>query len=455
LNGRDGVGSIHDLPFSIYSRDMDVYEIIAKKRDRERLTRDEIEFLISSFTEGKIPDYQMSAFLMAVCINGMDEEETHFLTESMMHSGEVLDLGFIDDPKIDKHSTGGVGDKVSLILAPLVASCGVVVPMISGRGLGHTGGTLDKLESIPGFRTDLSIDEFRESLKDIGVAMIGQTERIAPADKKLYALRDVTGTVESIPLIVGSIMSKKLASGCDGVVFDVKVGGGAFMKELSDAERLAEGLISVAGKMGRKANVLFTSMDEPLGTAVGNALEIAESIECLKGKGPTDLWEVTEALGVQMLLMGEVWSDRDEASEILRTKIDHGEALEKFREMVENQGGDPGVIDDYSKLPKAKFTLEVKAGRDGLLKGIDTLRVGQLCIQLGGGRKFITEQIDPAVGFMFAKKVGDKVKAGELLALVHASDRSLGERVAQKLGRVFVFSESEVKPLRKTLGVLN
>lgn len=434
---------------------MDVYDILAKKRDREKLTRDEIEFLISRFIGGNIPDYQMSAFLMAVCINGMDEDETFFLTESMMHSGEVLDLGFIDAPKIDKHSTGGVGDKVSLILAPLVASCGVVVPMISGRGLGHTGGTLDKLESIPGFQTGLSLEKFRESLKDVGVAMIGQTERIAPADKKLYALRDVTATVESIPLIVGSIMSKKLASGCDGVVFDVKVGSGAFMKELDDAERLAKALISVAGKMGRKATALFTSMDEPLGFAVGNALEVAESIECLKGRGPEDLREVTEALGVQMLLMGEVCFDRKEALEILRSKIDHGEALEKFREMVENQGGDPGVTDDYSKLPEARFTLEVKAGRDGFVKGIDTLRVGQLCIELGGGRKVVTDEIDPAVGFTFAKKVGDQVRAGELLALVHASDKSLGERVAQKLGRVFVFSGSEVKPLQKIIGSLN
>jgi len=434
---------------------MDVYGIIARKRDGKKLRREEIDFLISDFTSGKIPDYQMSAVLMAVCINGMDEEETHFLTESMLHSGQILDLSFIDAPKIDKHSTGGVGDKVSLILAPLLASCGVVVPMISGRGLGHTGGTLDKLESIPRFRTTLSLEEFKESLRRIGVAIIGQTHEIAPADKKMYALRDVTATVESIPLIVGSIMSKKLASGCDGIVFDVKVGNGAFMRKLDDAERLAEALISVAKRMGRRAAAVFTSMDEPLGFAVGNALEVVECIECLKGESPRDLWEVTEALGVQMLLIGGVTSDRDEAEQILKRKIESGEALEKFKVMVENQGGDSRVIDDYSKFREARFISQVEAEADGFLKAVDTLRVGQLCIELGGGRKLITDQIDPAVGFIFEKKIGDRAERGEVIASVHASDESLGKKAASDLKEALVFSDTEVKPLQRIIGFLN
>ncbi|MFQ5869786.1 MAG: thymidine phosphorylase [Candidatus Zixiibacteriota bacterium] len=434
---------------------MDVYGIIATKRDGKKLRREEIDFLISDFTSGKIPDYQMSAVLMAVCINGMDEEETRFLTESMLHSGQVLDLSFIDAPKIDKHSTGGVGDKVSLILAPLLASCGVVVPMISGRGLGHTGGTLDKLESIPGFKTSFSLEEFKEALKRIGVAIIAQTQKIAPADKKIYALRDVTATVESIPLIVASIMSKKLASGCDGIVFDVKVGNGAFMRKLDDAERLAKTLNSVAKRMGRKAGAVFTSMDEPLGFAVGNALEVVECIECLKGESPRDLWEVTEALGVQMLLMGGVSSDKEAARKMLRGRIASGEALEKFEEMVENQGGDSRAIDDYSRLPRAKLVLQVKAERDGFLKAVDTLRVGQLWIELGGGRELISDQIDPAVGFIFEKKIGDRVERGEVIASVHASDRSAGEKVASDFEETYILSHRKVKPLKKVIGFLN
>jgi pyrimidine-nucleoside phosphorylase len=433
---------------------MDVYGIIAKKRDGEKLKRDEIDFLISNFTQDKIPDYQMSAFLMAVCINGMDQDETFFLTESMTRSGQILDLSFIDAPKIDKHSTGGVGDKVSLILAPLLASCGVVVPMISGRGLGHTGGTLDKLESIPGFRTSLSLEEFKEALKRIGVAIIGQTGEIAPADKKIYALRDVSATVESIPLIAASIMSKKLASGCEGIVFDVKVGNGAFMKELADAKRLARALSGLK-LIGQKVGAVLTSMEEPLGFAVGNALEVVESIECLKGRSPRDLWEVTEALGVQMLLMGEVASGEKEAREILKKKIDTGEALSKFREMVENQGGDPKIVDDYTLLPQSKFILPVKAEKDGFLRGINTLLVGQLCIELGGGRKVITDQIDPGVGFRFEKKIGDRVRKGETVATVHARDRSAGEKVSSDLKEAYTLSARKVKPLKKVIGFLN
>lgn len=434
---------------------MDAYGLIAKKRDGRKLTREEIDFLVSNFTLGKIPDYQMSAFLMAVCINGMDGEETFFLTDSMVHSGEVLDLSSIDAPKIDKHSTGGVGDKVSLVLAPLLASCGIVVPMISGRGLGHTGGTLDKLESIPGFKTSLSLEEFKETLSRIGIAIMGQTQEIAPADKEIYALRDVTATVESVPLIVGSIMSKKLASGCDGIIFDVKVGNGAFMRQLDDAEKLAQALVSVAERMGRKASAVFTSMDEPLGFAVGNSLEVIESIECLKGKSPRDLWEVTEALGVQVLLMGEVSSDEEEARKILKSKIENGEALGKFKEMVENQGGDTRAIDDCSRFPRAEFVLQVQAERDGFLKAIDTLRVGQLCTELGGGRKVITDQIDPGVGFTFEKKIGDRVRKGEAIATVHASDRSAGEKVALDFEETYILSDRKVKPLKKVISFLN
>lgn len=446
---------------------MDPREIITKKRDGERLTEAEIDFLVSCYSRNIIPDYQMAAFLMAVVLRGMDERETIALTKSMRDSGEVLDLSDIPGPNVDKHSTGGVGDKVSLVLAPLVAACGIVVPMVSGRGLGHTGGTLDKLEAIPGFRTNLSTAEFKRQLADIGVAMIGQTQSIAPADKKIYALRDVTGTVESIPLICASILSKKLASGAEGIVFDIKVGSGAFMKTRGEATRLAKGLRSLSRAFGKKTAILFTGMDEPLGEAVGNAVEVIEAIETLKGGstllttlslskvgGPADLLTVTFALASRMLLMGKLAKTEKQALSMLRQAIQTGAALAKFREMVKRQGGDERIVDDYSRLPQARYRISVPSAKSGWVKAIDTYRVGMLAVELGAGRKQITDPIDHAVGFLIHKKVGQKVAAGEALATVLANDEEQGREVAQQLQQCFSLAGRAVRPLRKILGEL-
>ncbi|HEX9911872.1 MAG TPA: thymidine phosphorylase, partial [candidate division Zixibacteria bacterium] len=389
---------------------MKTAEIIAKKRDGGRLSRQEIEFIVSGYLSEGIQDYQMSAFLMAVFIRGFDLEETENLTWIMMNSGKILDLGFIPGTKVDKHSTGGVGDKISLILAPLVASCGVVVPMVSGRGLGHTGGTLDKLESIPGFRTDLSVDEFIESLKEIQVAIMGQTKDIAPADGKIYALRDVTGTVNSIPLITASILSKKLASGTDAIVFDVKCGKGAFMESKEDAKALAYNLIRISKKAGRKGVALITDMNEPLGKAVGNSLEVIETVETLKGRGPDDLLEVTLALGSYMLILGGKASNFHKGRELLLEKINNGEGLNKFKQMVSKQGGDPKFVDDYSVFPKTNYQIEVKSDKNGYINFIDAREVGLASVELGAGRVMLDSLVDLDVGILLKKKTGDRVE---------------------------------------------
>ena len=342
---------------------MNVYELVKAKRDGRELTAEEIRHLVSGFSLGTIPDYQISAFLMAVFFRGMTFRETTALTMAMMNSGKVFDLSGIPGPKIDKHSTGGVGDKVSLVLAPLVAACGVKVPMVSGRGLGHTGGTLDKLEAIPGFRTDLSYSEFRRNLKRVGCAMIGQTRELAPADKKMYALRDVTATVDSIPLIAASIMSKKLAEGIDGLVLDVKTGNGAFMTRRADACELAQTMIAVGKGMGKKMVALITDMNQPLGRAVGNSLEVIEAIEALKGRGEPDLMDVTMTLAAEMLMMAKVATTPQRVCELVGHAIGSGSALKCFKEMMKAQGGDPWVVDDYSLLPIARhrFTLGTPA----------------------------------------------------------------------------------------------
>ncbi|MGB7053689.1 MAG: thymidine phosphorylase [bacterium] len=392
--------------------------LIRKKRNGQRLSKTEIEHLISEYTKGNIPDYQMSAFLMAVYFQGMNSEETASFMRSMMCSGKILDLSGIQGVKIDKHSTGGVGDKVSLVLAPLVASCGVYVPMISGRGLGHTGGTLDKLESIPGFRTDLSANDFKKQLDRIGVAMIGQTAEIAPADKKIYALRDVTATVDSIPLIAASIMSKKLAEDLDGLVLDVKFGSGAFMREFKKAKLLAQAMVQIGKQSKVKTIAVLTNLDNPLGVNIGNSLEVIEAIEALMGKGPEDLMEVTFALGAQMLRLANIRG----GIRMLEQKIRNGQALDKFRQIMESQGGDPRVIEDYKRLPVAKKSVKVIARKTGYIHDFDTLALGMLLVMLGGGRLRKEDNVDPSCGFKIYKKIGDHASKGEPLAEVFSSN---------------------------------
>jgi pyrimidine-nucleoside phosphorylase len=419
--------------------------LIRKKRDGQRLRKAEIESLISEYTKGNIPDYQMSAFLMAVFFQGMSPDETTFLMQSMMYSGKVLDLSGIRGVKVDKHSTGGVGDKVSLILAPLVASCGLCVPMISGRGLGHTGGTLDKLESIPGFRTDLSAKKMRKQLEKIGVAMVGQTAEVAPADRKMYALRDVTATVESIPLIAASIMSKKLAEDLDGLVLDVKFGSGAFMREYAEAKELARTMVQIGKHSKVKTAAVLTSMNNPLGTAVGNSLEVIEALEALKGNGLKDLMDITYALGVQMLRMAKIRG----GIRILKQKIANGQALEKFIEIIQNQGGDPRVVDDYGLLPRAGTSLKVTANKTGFVHDIDTHAMGMALVALGGGRLKKEDDIDPSCGFEMRKKIGDHAGKGETLAVIFSNDEGRARTARNHVHNSITIKET--KPSRKKL----
>lgn len=396
--------------------------LIARKRDGHALTREEIGRFVRGATDGSWADYQLSAMLMAIVWRGMTPEETAWYTEAMMRSGVVADLTEIRRPKADKHSTGGVGDKISLHLAPMIAACGVVVPMISGRGLGHTGGTLDKLESIPGFSVNLSLAAYRAQLGRIGLALVGQTADLAPADKKLYALRDVTATVESIPLICGSILSKKLAEGIDVLVLDVKFGRGAFMKDKADARRLAEALVAVATALGKPTRAVLTAMEEPLGRTVGNALEVAESIACLRGAGPADVMEVTFALGEQMLLLAGVAATQAEARGRLEAGLASGAALEKFRELVAAQGGDGRVVDEPARLPQAKFKEAVVAARAGFVGNVDAMGVALAALRLGAGRAKASDTVDHAVGVSGLVKVGERVEAGAPLGVIHAND---------------------------------
>lgn len=398
---------------------MRAVDIIRKKRDSLELSREEIEFLVHGATHDTVPDYQLAAFLMATLLRGMTPAEVAALTEAMLRSSEVLDFSDLPGKKVDKHSTGGVGDKTSLILAPIVAAAGVKVPMISGRGLGHSGGTLDKLESIPGFNVNLSLREFRAVLEKCGCGLIGQTPEIAPADKKLYALRDVTSTVESPALICGSIMSKKLAEGIDALVLDVKTGNGAFMKQQSDAEHLAQLLVDTGTRMGKKVVALITNMDQPLGRKVGNALEVEESIEVLRGAGPADLRDLSLELSAWMLLLGERVKTIEEGRELAATMISTGAALEKFREIIRLQGGDARVIDDTSHLPQARHKAFIKAKSAGYLVRIDCEQVGVASMLLGGGRERKEDSIDPAVGLVVEKRLGDPIAPGDTLVTIH------------------------------------
>ncbi len=435
--------------FLLWARLVQPYELIKAKRDGGRLEPADIRAFIEAYTAGTVADYQMAAMCMAIFFRGMDSRELGAWARAMLESGEVLDLSDTPGVKVDKHSTGGVGDKVSLSLAPLAAACGVPVPMISGRGLGHTGGTLDKLESIPGFNVNLPTSEYRRLVREVNCCLIGQTAQVAPADKKLYALRDVTATVDCIPLIASSIMSKKLAEGIDALVLDVKVGSGAFMKRDEDARTLAKTMIGLGAEMGKKVVALLTDMDQPLGRKVGNALEVIEAVDMLRGNAPEDYTEVTYALTAEMLVLGKKAATVEEAREKLRKVVEDGSAVRKLKEIVQVQGGDPRSIDDYSLLPQAKATVDVVAPRDGFVTGIDTEGVGMAAVALGAGRQRTDSKIDPAVGFTLLKKSGESVKQGEPLVRVHYNDAAPLENVKARLLAAYRFGD--VAPVARPL----
>ncbi len=417
-------------------------EIIAAKRDGLTLSQAEIERFVRAFSAGDIADYQMSAFLMATFFRGMSDEETVGLTMAMLHSGQVLELGGVTGFKVDKHSTGGVGDKVSICLAPLVAACGVPVPMVSGRGLGHTGGTLDKLEAIPGFRTDLDVATFGKIVAEIGTCMIGQTKEIAPADKRMYALRDVTATVECTPLIVASILSKKLAEGIDGLVLDVKVGRGAFMRDLEKARGLAEALVRVGTQAGKKVRAVLTAMDAPLGEAVGNASETREALEVLLGRGPKDLVECTLVLGAEMLLMAGKAKDAADARAQLQKAIDSGKATETMARMIAAQGGDAAVATSPETLKIAAERVAITAPQSGFVTVADAREIGLSAVALGAGRTRADQPVDPAVGIRVHKKPGDRVAAGELLAELEVHRATDVAAIAERVAAAFVIGDA-------------
>jgi len=421
--------------------------IIRKKRDGHRLSREEIFEFIAGYTRGAVPDYQASAWLMAVFFRGLDPQETADLTEAMLRSGTVMDFSGFPQAKVDKHSTGGVGDKTSLIIAPVAAAGGLLVPMISGRGLGHTGGTLDKLESIPGFRTRLSLDEFRQALGRTGAGLIGQTDDLAPADRKLYALRDVTATVESIPLISASIMSKKLAEGIDALVLDVKVGSGAFMKTPESARELARRMVEIGGACGKRVQALLTGMNQPLGCAVGNALEVIEVIETLKGRGPQDLVEVSRELTALMFVLGGVDSSLESAGLRFDQALGSGAALDRFARIIAEQGGEARVVEDSSLLAQASQQESIVAWQDGYISSLEAQTIGFASMRLGAGRERLDSVIDPAAGLVFEKKVGDAVQAGERICDMYTNDRSrLAEVRAALRGAIGISAEPVAAP---------
>lgn len=410
-----------------------MYELISKKRDGLALTRDEIFYIINEYVGDNIPDYQISALLMAVYLKGLNRNELDALTVAMRDSGDSISLSSVMGKKIDKHSTGGVGDKISFIVCPLVAACGVKVPMLSGRALGHTGGTLDKLEAIPGMNVFLNVDDYRDILAKCGMVISGQTKNIVPADRKLYSLRDATATVSSIPLISSSIMSKKLALETDGIVLDIKTGRGAFIQDLEKSLELCRTMVDLGEKSGRKTIGLITEMDEPLGYTVGNSLEIIESIEVLKGRGPKDLLEVSLALGACMLIAAEAATDTDDAYRKLQLSLSSGRALEVFREFIKLQNGNTAVCDDYSIFMKAEYEVPVKSDKDGYISSIDSLETGFTAVDIGAGRRVKEDKIDPSAGIIFKKKKGDHVKSGETIALICASDKSVTHKASDRL----------------------
>ena len=412
---------------------MNTVELITKKRNGQSLTETEIEYLVNGYTAGDIPDYQMSAFLMAVYFNGMDKAETVALTQIMRDSGDVVDLSAIEGIKVDKHSTGGVGDKTTLIVGPIAAACGVPIAKMSGRGLGFTGGTIDKLEAIPGYRTAITEQEFMEQVNSRGISVIGQTGHIAPADKKIYALRDVTGTVENLSLITSSIMSKKLAAGSDAILLDVKCGSGAFMKTQEDAEKLASLMVEIGNADGKKTMAVITDMEQPLGNAIGNTLEVQEAIDILKNQGPEDLTELCITLGGMMVYMGEKASSPEEGMQNARKVLEDGSALAKFRDLVEGQGGDPGIIDDYSLMPQAEFCMELKSWDEGYIEELDAMRIGLASQHTGAGRERKDDEIDMSAGIVLCKKRGDHVDAGEVLCRIYGNDIKKVEKALEEV----------------------
>ncbi|MEB8128105.1 pyrimidine-nucleoside phosphorylase [Staphylococcus succinus] len=424
---------------------MRMVDLIEKKRDGQALTQEEIEFFITGYTNGDIPDYQASSLAMAIFFQDMNDEERAALTMAMVNSGDVIDLSDINGIKVDKHSTGGVGDTTTLVLAPLVASVGVPVAKMSGRGLGHTGGTIDKLESVKGFHVEISEEKFVKLVNESKVAVIGQTGNLTPADKKLYGLRDVTGTVNSIPLIASSIMSKKIAAGADAIVLDVKTGNGAFMKTLEDAEALAHAMVSIGNNVGRNTMAIISDMGQPLGNAIGNALEVKEAIETLQGKGPEDLTELVMTLGSQMVVVGGKAKDLEEARTMLQQAIEDGSALETFRTFLENQDGDGSVVNDLSQLPQAKYKIELPAQSSGVVTEIIANEVGVASMMLGAGRQTKEDDIDLSVGLVLHKKVGDKVSEGDALLTIH-SNRDNIDDVIEKLNQSITVSEHGEAP---------
>ncbi|TNJ67376.1 pyrimidine-nucleoside phosphorylase [Paenibacillus hemerocallicola] len=425
---------------------MRMVDLIQHKRDGGRLTREQIYYAVQGFTRGDIPDYQMSAFAMAVFFRGMDEEEIADLTMAMVNSGDVVSLAGITGIKVDKHSTGGVGDKTSLIVVPLVAAAGVPVAKMSGRGLGHTGGTVDKLESIRGFRIELPNDRFVRNVNENKMALVGQSGNLAPADKKLYALRDVTATVNSIPLIASSIMSKKIASGADAIVLDVKVGSGAFMKSYEDAKALASTMVSIGKSLKRRTIAVLSDMSEPLGTEVGNANEVAEAIEVLRGGGDTRLREICLTLAAYMTVAGGAYGNYDEARRALDELLHSGRAVETFRKFVEAQGGDPAIVDDPGLLPQAAVHVSVRAEREGFVQSIDAETVGVTAMLLGAGRATKEDSIDYSVGISLRKKVGDPVKFGDVIAVIH-SNREQNQDIAERLIGAYTIVSDKPEPV--------
>ncbi|MGG4492050.1 pyrimidine-nucleoside phosphorylase [Metabacillus idriensis] len=423
---------------------MRIVDLIEKKRDGKELTKEEISFIIKGYTNGDIPDYQMSALTMAIYFKGMTKEERAQLTMEMVHSGDTIDLSKIEGIKVDKHSTGGVGDTTTLVLGPLVAAVGVPVAKMSGRGLGHTGGTIDKLEAVPGFHVEIENDEFIKLVNQNKIAVIGQSGNLTPADKKLYALRDVTATVDSIPLIASSIMSKKIAAGADAIVLDVKTGAGAFMKDLDDARELAQAMVEIGNAVGRKTMAVISDMSQPLGYAIGNALEIKEAIDTLKGEGPEDLHELCLTLGSYMVFLAEKASSLDEARAMLEEVIQNGKALETLKIFLEAQGGDGSVVDDPSKMPQASYKIELEAKEDGSVSEIVADSVGVAAMWLGAGRATKESEIDLAVGLMLNKKIGDAVKKGDSLVTIYSNQQDV-EQVKAKLYESIKVTADSVK----------
>ncbi|ELJ9289472.1 pyrimidine-nucleoside phosphorylase [Staphylococcus pseudintermedius] len=424
---------------------MRMVDIIAKKRDGHALTKEEIEFVVNGYTNDDIPDYQMSSLAMAIFFQDMTDEERAYLTMAMVESGDQIDLSNIEGIKVDKHSTGGVGDTTTLVLAPLVAALDVPVAKMSGRGLGHTGGTIDKLESVEGFHVEISEEAFVKLVNEDKVAVIGQTGNLTPADKKIYALRDVTATVNSIPLIASSIMSKKIAAGADAIVLDVKTGNGAFMKTVEDAEQLAHAMVKIGNQVGRQTMAIISDMSQPLGRAIGNALELQEAIDTLKGEGPEDLTELVLTLGSQMVVLAQKAKDLDEASGMLQEVIDNGKALEKFKTFLSNQGGDASVVDEPSKLPTAQYQFELPAKRSGVVSEMIANEIGIASMMLGAGRQTKEDVIDLAVGLVLNKKVGDRVEEGESLLTIYANSEDV-EQVKQKLYDNITISDHAEQP---------